>query len=46
LIARYQVFLAGVLKWRWAVLAASVALFVGSILSINRLGTEFLPAAR
>ena len=43
LIARYRAFLGGVLRWRWAVVAASIALFVGSILSIDRLGNEFLP---
>ncbi|TVR60822.1 MAG: efflux RND transporter permease subunit [Candidatus Competibacteraceae bacterium] len=43
LIRGYRAVLAGILRWRWAVVAASVILFAGSLMGLNRLGHEFLP---
>ncbi|MFU8831364.1 MAG: efflux RND transporter permease subunit [Wenzhouxiangella sp.] len=43
LVQRYRSALGFVLDWRWPVVAASLALFVLSIMSMGRLGTEFLP---
>jgi len=43
LIQRYRGVLGFVLNWRWPVVAASLALFVLSIMGMGRLGTEFLP---
>jgi hydrophobe/amphiphile efflux-1 (HAE1) family protein len=43
LIRGYRAVLAGILRWRWAVVAASVILFAGGLMGLNRLGHEFLP---
>ena len=43
LIVRYRAILGPILTWRWAVVAASIALFVVAILGMGRLGNEFLP---
>ena len=43
LVDRYRAMLGSVLKWRWGVVAGSVALFVVSILTMDELGSEFLP---
>lgn len=43
LVERYRALLSVILKWRWPVVAASTALFVVSILVMDRLGNEFLP---
>lgn len=42
-IAKYRQSLGPILRWRWAVIAASLLLFVGSVLSLGSLGNEFLP---
>ncbi|MEE4296067.1 MAG: efflux RND transporter permease subunit [Wenzhouxiangella sp.] len=39
----YKRLLAGLLRFRWAVLAGSVALFVAAVLNVDQLGNEFLP---
>jgi hydrophobe/amphiphile efflux-1 (HAE1) family protein len=43
LVARYRRLLSGVIKWRWPVIAGSIALFVASVMSMDHLGNEFLP---
>jgi hydrophobe/amphiphile efflux-1 (HAE1) family protein len=43
LIMRYRAILKPILTWRWAVVAASIALFVVAVLGMGRLGNEFLP---
>jgi hydrophobe/amphiphile efflux-1 (HAE1) family protein len=43
LVARYRGLLAVVLKWRWGVVAGSLALFVASVVFMDELGNEFLP---
>jgi hydrophobe/amphiphile efflux-1 (HAE1) family protein len=43
LVAGYRRALAVMLAWRWAVVAGMVLLFGGSLLWVDRLGSEFLP---
>ena len=43
LITRYRAVLKPILSWRWAVVAASIGLFVVAVLGMGRLGNEFLP---
>ena len=43
LISLYRYVLGHILRWRWAVVAASVALFVAAVMSTEHLGNEFLP---
>ena len=43
LSAGYRRLLAGLLRWRWAVVFGGVALFVGSLQLAGQLGNEFLP---
>ncbi len=43
LVDRYRALLGVVLKWRWGVVAASLAFFVASVLFMDELGNEFLP---
>ncbi len=43
LVARYRGLLAYILRWRWPVIGLSVALFVAAVMSMDRLGNEFLP---
>ncbi len=43
LVTRYRALLGGVLKWRWGVVAGSLALFVASVMLMDELGNEFLP---
>jgi hydrophobe/amphiphile efflux-1 (HAE1) family protein len=43
LVAGYRRALAAMLVWRWAVVAGMVALFVVSLMWVDRLGSEFLP---
>ncbi len=43
LTALYRRALGGILRWRWLMLVAASALFVGSLQVFDRLGTEFLP---
>ncbi len=40
---RYRGLLRVLLPWRWGVVAAAVAVFVGSLALTDRLGNEFLP---
>ncbi|MGY6554057.1 MAG: efflux RND transporter permease subunit [Wenzhouxiangella sp.] len=39
----YRAVLGGILKLRWPVLIATIALFAGSLSLVNQLGNEFLP---
>ena len=43
LTARYRALLGGTLRWRWPVIGLSLALFVVAVMSMDRLGNEFLP---
>lgn len=43
LAAGYRDALRGLIRWRWAVMLAGVAVFAGSLLLAGRLGNEFLP---
>ena len=43
LSARYRRALRVVLRWRWGMIAAGVAVFVGSLSLAQQLGNEFLP---
>ena len=43
LIVRYRAILKPILTWRWAVVAASIGLFVVAVIGMGRLGNEFLP---
>ena len=43
LVALYRRVLGRILRWRWVVLATSLALFVGAMMSTDQLGNEFLP---
>ncbi len=43
LTAAYRAVLGRILAWRWVVVLATAALFVGSLMVSDRLGNEFLP---